>query len=80
VVGRHAANWELAGLIYGAFVITAALVLFGYAPWPVLITFATLRHAVPAVRIPFSTDEIEAINAALLHFTASSCTWNMACC
>jgi 1,4-dihydroxy-2-naphthoate octaprenyltransferase len=67
VVGRHAANWELAGLIYGAFVITAALVLFGYAPWPVLITFATLRHAVPAVRIPFSTDEIEAINAALLH-------------
>jgi 1,4-dihydroxy-2-naphthoate octaprenyltransferase len=67
VIGRQAANWELAGLIYGAFVITAALVLFGYAPWPVLITFATLRHAVPAVRIPFGTDKVEAINAALLH-------------
>jgi 1,4-dihydroxy-2-naphthoate octaprenyltransferase len=67
VIGRQAANWELAGLIYGAFIITAALVLFGYAPWPILITFAALRHAVPAVRIPFSTDKVEPINASLLH-------------
>ncbi len=67
VIGRQAANWELAGLVYGAFVITAALVVFGYAPWPVLLTFATLRHAVPAVRIPFKTDKVEEVNVALLH-------------
>ena len=67
VIGRPAANWELAGLVYGAFVITAALVLFGYAPWPVLLTFVTLRHALPAVRIPFATDKVEDLNVALLH-------------
>jgi 1,4-dihydroxy-2-naphthoate octaprenyltransferase len=67
VIGRQAANWELAGLVYGAFVITAALILLGYAPWPVLLTFVTLRHALPAVRIPFSADKVEALNAALLH-------------
>jgi len=67
VIGRQAANWELAGLVYGAFVITAVLILSGYAPWPVLLTFATLRHALPAVRIPFGTDKVEAINVALMH-------------
>jgi 1,4-dihydroxy-2-naphthoate polyprenyltransferase len=67
VIGRQAANWELAGLVYGAFVITAVLILLGYAPWPVLLTFVTLRHALPAVQIPFSTDKIEELNAALLH-------------
>ena len=67
VIGRQAANWEQAGLVYGAFVITAALVVFGYAPWPVLLTFVTLRHALPAVRIPFGTDKVEEINVAWLH-------------
>jgi 1,4-dihydroxy-2-naphthoate octaprenyltransferase len=42
VIGRNAANWELALLVYGAYVVTAVLVLFGYAPWLVLLTF-TLR-------------------------------------
>jgi 1,4-dihydroxy-2-naphthoate octaprenyltransferase len=41
--------------------------LFGYAPWPVLLTFVTLRHALPAVRIPFATDKVEDLNVALLH-------------
>jgi 1,4-dihydroxy-2-naphthoate octaprenyltransferase len=67
VIGREAACWELAGLVYGAFVITVLLVLLGYAPWPVLLTFATLRHAIPAVRIPFSSDKVEDVNAALLY-------------
>ena len=67
VIGREAACWELAGLVYGAFVITALLVLLGYAPWPVLLTFATLRHAIPAVRIPFSSDKVEDVNSALLY-------------
>jgi len=67
VIGRQAANWEQAVLVYGAFVITAALVLFGYAPWPVLLTFVTLRHALPAVRIPFGTDKVEEINVAWIH-------------
>lgn len=67
VIGRQAANWELAGLVYGAFIITAALILFGYAPWPVLLTFVTLRHAVPAVRVPFRSDKVEEVNAALMH-------------
>ena len=66
-IGRQAANWELAGLVYGAFVITGLLVLLGYAPWPVLLTFATLRHALPAVRIPFGTAKVDALNAALMH-------------
>jgi 1,4-dihydroxy-2-naphthoate octaprenyltransferase len=67
MIGRQAACWELVGLVYGAFVITALLVLLGYAPWPVLLTFATLRHALPAVRIPFRSDNVEDVNAALLH-------------
>lgn len=67
VIGRRAANWELAGLVYGAFVITGLLVLLGYAPWPVLLTFLTLRHAIPAARIPFGTEKVEEVNVALLH-------------
>jgi 1,4-dihydroxy-2-naphthoate octaprenyltransferase len=67
VIGRQAACWELAGLMYGAYILTAAIVLLGYAPWPVLLTFVTLRHAIPAVRIPFDTDKVEELNAALMH-------------
>jgi len=67
MIGREAACWELAGLVYGAFVITVLLVLLDYAPWPVLLTFATLRHAIPAVRIPFGSDKVEDVNAALMH-------------
>jgi len=33
----------------------------------VLLTFATLRHAIPAVRIPFGSDKVEDVNAALMH-------------
>jgi hypothetical protein len=32
-----------------------------------LLTFVTLRHAIPAVRIPFSSDKVEDVNAALLY-------------
>jgi 1,4-dihydroxy-2-naphthoate octaprenyltransferase len=67
VIGRRAATWELAGLVYGAFGITGLLVLSGHAPWPVLVTLLTLRHALPAVRIAFATDNVEAINIALFH-------------
>lgn len=66
-LGRQTANWEMAGLVYGAFVITALLVLLGYAPWPVLLTFATLRHALPAVHTAFTTEQISALNVAVLH-------------
>ncbi|NOT53976.1 MAG: 1,4-dihydroxy-2-naphthoate octaprenyltransferase [Deltaproteobacteria bacterium] len=67
VIGRNAACWELAGLVYGAFVLTILLVLLGYAPWWILLTFATLRHAIPAVRIPFGSDKVEDVNAALFY-------------
>lgn len=66
-LGRQAANWEQAGLVYGAFLMTGALVLLGYAPWPVLLTFVTLRHALPAVRIPFGTGKVSDLNVAVLH-------------
>lgn len=66
VIGRNAANWELAWLVYGAYVITAVLVLLRYAPWPVLLTFLSLRHAIPAVRIAFATDKVETLNEALM--------------
>ena len=52
--------------MYGAYVITAVLVLLRYAPWPVLLTFITLRHAIPAVRIAFATDKVETLNEALM--------------
>lgn len=64
VIGRNAANWEQLGLVYGAYIITVLLVIFGYAPWPVLLTLLTLRHAVPAVRIPFATERVEELNEA----------------
>jgi 1,4-dihydroxy-2-naphthoate octaprenyltransferase len=66
VIGRDAANWEQLGLVYGAYVITVALVLFGYAPWPVLLTLLTLKFAIPAVRIPFGTEKVEELNNALM--------------
>jgi 1,4-dihydroxy-2-naphthoate polyprenyltransferase len=71
VIGRDAANWELLGLVYGAYVITVLLVLFGYAPWPVLLTLVTLRHAIPAARIPFGTEKIEDLNEALMYTVKS---------
>lgn len=66
MIGRQAANWELAGLVYGAYVITVALILFGYAPWTVALTFLTLRHGIPAVRIAFEKDKVEELNEALM--------------
>lgn len=66
MIGRQAANWELAGLVYGAYVITVALILLGYAPWTVALTFLTLRHGVPAVRIAFGKDKVEELNEALM--------------
>lgn len=66
MIGRQAANWELAGLVYGAYVITVALILLGYAPWTVALTFLTLRHGVPAVRIVFGKDKVEELNEALM--------------
>ena len=59
VIGRRAANWEMAGLVYGAFVLTVALVALGYAPWPVLLTLLSLALAVPVVRTIFQTQELK---------------------
>lgn len=69
VISRRAANWELAVLIYGAFVLTGLLVLLGYAPWPVLLTLLSIRLAIPVVRIVFQTDELQDIveQSAKLH-------------
>lgn len=67
MIGRQAANRELAGLVYGAYVITAGLILLGYAPWTVLLTFVTLRHAIPAVRTAFKKEKVEELNEAVMH-------------
>lgn len=66
MIGRTAANWELAGLVYGAYIITAALILFGYAPWTIALTFLTLRHGIPAVRTAFEKNTVEELNASLM--------------
>jgi len=66
MIGRKAANWELAFLVYGAYVITAVLILLGYAPWTVALTFLTLRHAISAVRIVFEKDTTEELNESLM--------------
>lgn len=58
-IGRQAANWEMAGLVYGAFVLTLVLVLLGYAPWPVLLTLLSLGLAIPVVRTIFQTQELK---------------------
>ncbi len=72
VIGRQAANWEMAGLVYGAFVLTILFVLLGYAPWPILLTLIAVALAVPVVRTIFQTEhlqdqEIDA-QSAQLHF------------
>ena len=59
VIGRRAANWEMAGLVYGAFVLTVGLVVFGYAPRLVLLTLLSLGLAVPVVRTIFQTEELK---------------------
>jgi 1,4-dihydroxy-2-naphthoate octaprenyltransferase len=66
MIGRQAANWELAGLVYGAYVITAVLILLGYAPWTIALTFLTLRHGIPAVRIAFEKDTVKELNESLM--------------
>ncbi len=69
VISRRAANWELGVLIYGAFVLTALLVLLRYAPWPALLTLLSIRLAIPVVRVVFQTDELQDIveQSAKLH-------------
>ncbi len=66
VIGRRAAIYELASLVYGAFIIAAALVLIGYAPWPVLLTLVTLPHAIPIVRTALSTTDMEELDTVVL--------------
>ena len=69
VLGRRAADWELAALVYGAFALTAGLVAVGLAPWPVLLTGLSLRLAVPAVRRVFAHGSLDGIDeqTAKLH-------------
>lgn len=69
LVGRRAANWELAVLIYGAFILTGLLVFSGYAPWSIVLTFLSIRLAIPAVRRVFQEDELLGIDeqTAKLH-------------
>ncbi len=69
LVGRRAANWELATLVYGAFILTGLLVVSGYAPWSIVLTFLSLRLAIPAVRRVFHEDELRGIDeqTAKLH-------------
>lgn len=68
-IGRRAADWELAVLVYGAFVLTGVLVAFNLAPWPVLVTGLSLRLAVPAVRRVFAHGDLDGIDeqTAKLH-------------
>jgi 1,4-dihydroxy-2-naphthoate octaprenyltransferase len=66
VIGRRVATFELAGLVYGAYLITIALILLGHAPWPVLLTLVTLPHAIPVVRTAFSTTDMETLDTAVL--------------
>ncbi len=69
VVGRNAANWEFAALIYGAFLLTGGLVVFGYSPLPVLLTLLSLRMAVPLVNRVFREIDLRDIDeqTAKLH-------------
>ena len=69
VVGRSAANWELAALIYGAFLLTGGLVAFGYLPVPILLTFLSLRMAIPLVNRVFRETDLRDIDeqTAKLH-------------
>ncbi len=65
-VGRRAAAYELAALILGAFVAVGALAVGGLAPWPVLLSWLALPHALPIVRAAFRTAEVQELNTAVL--------------
>ncbi len=69
LVGRSVANWELAALIYGAFILTGLLVFSGYAPWSIVLTFFSVRLAIPTVRRVFQEEELLGIDeqTAKLH-------------
>ncbi len=66
MIGRQAANWELAGLVYGAYVITVVLIVMGYAPWTVALTLLTLPPGIAAVRTAFEKDGVEELNDAVM--------------
>lgn len=66
MIGRQAANWELAGLVYGAYIITAVLIVLGYVPWTVALTLLTLPPGIAAVRTAFEKDGVEELNDAVM--------------
>jgi 1,4-dihydroxy-2-naphthoate polyprenyltransferase len=55
--GMERAKQEYAALTYGAYILTALLVVLGIMPWPTLVMFATLPNAYKLVKAAFAADD-----------------------
>jgi 1,4-dihydroxy-2-naphthoate octaprenyltransferase len=65
IIGRRPANWEYYLLIAGTYITLVAMVAARVAPWPVLISLATLPAAVRAVTLTARTSEPRRLNFVL---------------
>ncbi|MFN8379970.1 MAG: 1,4-dihydroxy-2-naphthoate octaprenyltransferase [Anaerolineae bacterium] len=62
LLGQHAARWEYAILVVGAYVLLALLVVLGVVPWPTLLVVVTLPQAWKLVQVVMTSND-----TALLH-------------
>jgi 1,4-dihydroxy-2-naphthoate octaprenyltransferase len=64
LLGQRAARREYALLVGGAYALLVLLVLFGVAPWPVLLVFLTSPEALRLIRVVLSSDDTQALHRA----------------
>ena len=64
LLGQTAARREYALLVGGAYVLLVVLVLFGVAPWPVLLVFITAPEALRLIRVELSSTDMTELHRA----------------
>jgi 1,4-dihydroxy-2-naphthoate polyprenyltransferase len=65
LIGREKANWEMYGLLAGAYISLVLAVILGALPWPALIALVTAPAAIPIMRICAEGGNPRKLNMAL---------------
>ncbi len=66
LIGREKANWEMYGLLAGAYLMLVLAVALGALPWPALIALITIPAAIPIARICAAGGDPRKLNMALV--------------
>lgn len=64
ILGLRWARIEYAVLVYGTYILLAGLVIFGAAPWPVLLALLTLPEAYRLERIIATSSDVQLLHQA----------------